>query len=138
MTPEIHLAQARSGRTALYWFLGSECVVVVVGNYKGCSWINEVYCSSACTFGFANRVEAKSPPEGCSYCRPEAAGGVPRPGPPPRGARGGAERYNAPVMSLPRMPQGMQENAGSRGRAAQGRRPIGQTVPLGRSTGPRR
>ena len=49
---------------APYRFLGGECVVVVVGNYKVCSCINEVCCPSACPFGFATRVEAVTPPKG--------------------------------------------------------------------------
>lgn len=62
MTPEVQTHKHGSGRTAPYWVLSSECVVVVVGNYIGCSWIYEVDCPSACPFGFATRVEAMSPP----------------------------------------------------------------------------
>ena len=43
--------------------LSSESVVVVVGNYVGCSWIYEVFCPSACTSGFTTRVKARSPPK---------------------------------------------------------------------------
>ena len=39
------------------WFLSSESVVVVVGNYRFCRWIYEVACSSACTKGFVTHVE---------------------------------------------------------------------------------
>src|SRR5690554_2658613 len=56
-------ARAHPARGHYGWFLGSECVVVVVGNYSFCSWIYEVTCPSACTRSFATSVEAVSPPD---------------------------------------------------------------------------
>lgn len=55
--------QARIRQTAPYRVLSGECVVVVVGNYFGCSWIYEEICTSACTSGFVTRVESRNAPE---------------------------------------------------------------------------
>jgi len=34
MTPEIQRLLASTGRKAIYWCLGSDCVVVIVSNYN--------------------------------------------------------------------------------------------------------
>ena len=56
-------AQARLQSSGVYRFLSGERVVVVVGNYRGTDGLTRESVSSACTSGFATRVEAKSPPK---------------------------------------------------------------------------
>jgi hypothetical protein len=53
------------------WILGSQSVVVVVGNYCFTAGFTRVAVSSACTSGFAIHVESMSPPEALSLYRNE-------------------------------------------------------------------
>ncbi len=53
-----------SSQMALYWCLSSECVVVVVGNYKVCDFgLTRLVTISACTSSFVTGVESKAPPK---------------------------------------------------------------------------